>query len=98
MIEPVAALQLLAPLAAPSIASSQQPGITFSQMLRQGVTATDAKVVEADRLVKEFALDDSIPAHQVTFALEEARLSLEFMVQVRNRLVESYQQLTNMQV
>lgn len=72
--------------------------VSFDEMLKAGIQATDSKVAEADRLVQAFALDDSIPAHHVTFALEEARLSLELMLQVRNRLLEGYQQIMNMQV
>jgi flagellar hook-basal body complex protein FliE len=34
----------------------------------------------------------------VTFALEQARLSLELMLQVRSRLVEGYQQIMGMQL
>jgi len=72
--------------------------VSFSQMLSAGVESTNAKIAEADRLVVAFATDNTIPAHQVTLALEEARLSLEFMVQVRNRMVEGFQQIMNMQV
>jgi flagellar hook-basal body complex protein FliE len=71
---------------------------SFQQLLSAGVAATDAKIAEADRLVAAFAVDNDIPVHQVTFALEEARLSLEMMIQVRNRLIEGYQQIMNMQV
>lgn len=71
---------------------------SFGQLLRDGVANTEAKVVEADRMAKAFVLDDSIPVHQVTYALENARLSLELMLQVRSKLVEGYQQLMNMQI
>jgi len=36
--------------------------------------------------------------HQVTLALEQARLSVELAMQVRQRLVESYRELMNMQL
>jgi flagellar hook-basal body complex protein FliE len=72
--------------------------VSFSEMLIKGVEQTNAKLVEADHLVAAFAVDDSIPAHQVTYALEEARLSLELMLQVRNRVIDTYQQMMNMQV
>lgn len=98
MIDPVATIGALAPVLNVPTSAMSRPAVSFSQMLRQGVDATNAKLVEADRLVTAFALDGSIPAHQVTFALEEARLSVELMIQVRNRLVEGYQQITNMQV
>lgn len=73
-------------------------GSSFSQILLDGVGKVDEAVASADAQVKAFVLDDSIPLHQVTFALEEARLSLELMLQVRGRLVESYQQIMQMQL
>ncbi len=70
----------------------------FGSLLVQGIAAVDAKVAQADALVAQFAIDDSIPVHQVTVALEEARLSVEFAMQVRARLVEGYKELMNMQL
>jgi len=71
---------------------------SFSQMLLNGVDNVNQKLINADATAKAFVLDDSIPLHQVTFALEQARLSLELMMQVRSRLVEGYQELSRMQL
>ena len=71
---------------------------SFSQMLTDGINRVNSDVLQANSMVRAFALDDSIPVHQVTFALEQARLSLEMMMQIRSRLVEGYQQLMNMQL
>jgi flagellar hook-basal body complex protein FliE len=71
---------------------------SFAQMLSDGIASVDAKAQTADSMVRAFALDDSIPVHQVSFALEQARASLSLMLQVRNRMVEGYQQLMNMQL
>jgi flagellar hook-basal body complex protein FliE len=73
-------------------------GPSFGNMLLDGVNAVSDKAASADKMVRAFALDDSIPVHQVTFALEQARLSLELMLQVRSRIVEGYQQLMGMQL
>ncbi len=74
-------------------------GASFADMLSNGVDAVNNKVLEADRLVRAFTLDDSaVPVHQVTYALEQARLSLDLMMQVRSRLIDGYQQLMNMQL
>jgi flagellar hook-basal body complex protein FliE len=69
---------------------------SFSQMLVDGINGVSDKVASADALAKAFTLDDSIPVHQVTYALENARLSFELMLQVRGRLLEGYSQLMNM--
>lgn len=100
MIEAVNAVALISPLMANQAPSAPglATGISFEQLLRQGIETADSKIAEADRLVTAFTLDNDVPAHQVMFALEQARLSMELMVQVRNRLVEGYQQIMNMQV
>lgn len=73
-------------------------GTGFGEILAAGLRQVENRVSTADGLVRQFALDDSIPLHQVTFALEEARLSVELAMQVRARLVESYRELMNMQL
>jgi len=95
----VAALSAAETLAAGGGVPAGRPaGATFSQVLLDGIDTVNRRVVEADSLVRAFAVDDSIPLHRVTFALEEARLSLELMMQVRARLVESYQRMMEMQL
>jgi flagellar hook-basal body complex protein FliE len=85
----------LEPAAAPGTAALPQ---SFATILSSGLDSVNAKLVHADDLVRRFALDDNVPVHQVTFALEEARLSLELTMQVRQRLVDSYRELMNMQL
>ena len=87
-----AAIQQL-PMAAPTV-----NGGSFASFLTQSLRTMETKVAHADQMVKAFALDDSIPVHQVTYALEEARLSVELAMQVRTRLLEGYRELMNMQL
>lgn len=82
-------------LAAPMV---QPPSPGFADVLAAGFEAMTTKVAAADDLVRRFALDDSIPVHQVTYALEEARLSVELTMQVRARLAEGYREMMNMQL
>ncbi|WP_205757435.1 flagellar hook-basal body complex protein FliE [Lysobacter enzymogenes] len=88
-----AAPQTAAPAAAPPAA-----GQDFGSMLLANVMHADASVQAAESAVQAFALDGQAPPHQVMLALEEARMSLHFALQVRNRLVEGYQELMRMQL
>ena len=72
---------------------------SFGQLFSEGLADVNEKVANADRLVRSFALDESsVPIHQVTIALEEARLAVELAMQVRTRLVEAYKELMNTQL
>jgi flagellar hook-basal body complex protein FliE len=90
----------LAPQAvAPPLAHSQAaPAGGCGQMLTQGLSSVEHKIDKANELVKAFALDDSVPVHQVTIALEDAKLALDMAMQIRTRLVDAYREIMNMQL
>ncbi len=94
----IVAPQLVGRLSAAHAPTGTSAATSFAEMLTHGIAATNAKVAEADRLVAQAAVDSSVPLHQVTYALEQARLSFELMIQLRNRLIETSQQLMNMQL
>jgi flagellar hook-basal body complex protein FliE len=71
---------------------------SFGGMLLSGVQQVDTSVTAANNAVMDFALGKDVPPHQVVMALEDARLSLQFALQVRSRLVEGYQELMRMQL
>ena len=91
-------LTRLGPALAPAAAQPPAAQASFGDILAGGMRQVEAKVADADALVRRFAVDDSVPLHQVTYALEEARLAVELAMQVRTRLVESYRELMNMQL
>ncbi len=75
-----------------------QSGSSFGDMFAAGLRDLDAKVAKADGLVEAYAGGAAIPVHEVTIALEQARLSVELAVEVRSRLLETYRDFMNMQL
>lgn len=82
----------------PTISEPTAPSRNFGEMLASGLQDVENKIDNANQLVRAFAVDDSIPVHQVTIALEEARIAVELAMQVRTRLVEGYREIMNMQL
>jgi len=78
--------------------SAKDPASSFADILVSMVDKVEGKIETANGLVQQFAVDDNVPVHRVTFALEEARLSAEMMIQFRTRLVEGYREIMNMQL
>ena len=98
MATPANDIQPLRDIAPNALSTVPQAGGDFSNIIADSLAKVDAKVAHADRMVTRFAVDDSTPIHQVTIALEEARLSVEVAMQVRQRFVEGYRELMNMQL
>jgi flagellar hook-basal body complex protein FliE len=95
--------QVTAPLGKPPVApgdlpSTQAPSTGFAQMLEGLVNSVDVKQAQADAITNKVLLGDSGQLHQSVIAMQEATTALSLMVQVRNKLVDSYQELMRMQV
>lgn len=72
-------------------------GEGFGQMLDGLVATVDAKQNEAKAITQKVLLGDSDQLHQSVIAMQEAGVSFSLMVEVRNKLIESYQELMRMQ-
>ncbi len=81
--------------AAPGAASAANG---FGHMLEGLVDTVSTKQAEASALTQRVLLGDSDQLHQSVIAMQEASVAFTLMVEVRNKLVESYQELMRMQV
>src|ERR1041385_6138964 len=84
----------LAPAGAPSAAPTEG----FTQMLDGLVQTVESKQQASQEMTKKVLLGDSDQLHQSVIAMQEASVAFSMMVEVRNKLVESYQELMRMQV
>lgn len=89
----------IAPGLSDGVQAAPAPGSSgFGQMLDGLVSMVDAKQTQASDLTRKVLLGDSDQLHQSIIAMQEASTSLSLMVEVRNKLVDSYQELMRMQV
>lgn len=73
-------------------------GRPFSEFLGEMVRDVNAKQAEAGRTVDGLLSGQNVPLHQAVIAVEEANVSFQLMVEVRNKLLDSYQELMRMQI
>jgi flagellar hook-basal body complex protein FliE len=72
--------------------------VDFSAWLSSEIEKVNGQVLAADQQIRDLALGRTQNLHQVMIAIEEAKLSLQLMVQVRNRALEAYQDILRMQI
>lgn len=75
-----------------------RPAASFEGVLGQFVGQVDGKLKTAGDAVHGLLSGEPVPLHRVMIAAEEASVSFQLMVEVRNKLLESYQELMRMQV
>ena len=91
---------LAPPAQAPRPAGSTpgRPQGSFGEMLKQAVSEINQLQNSADKAITNVQLGQSGSIHEAMIALEKADLSFRAMMQVRNKILEAYQEVMRMQV
>jgi flagellar hook-basal body complex protein FliE len=85
----------LQPAALPG--ASGAPG-DFASWLTQSLDGVNQQLVQADHGLQSLATGEAQNLHQVMISLEQARVGIQLLAQVRNRLLDAYQEILRMQV
>jgi len=97
-VVPFNELQKLGPSALQQPLSASPPGASFGNLLGQMVNEVGAKQAAAGDAVSGVLSGQNVSLHQAMIAMQEANVSFQLMVEVRNKLLESYQELMRMQI
>lgn len=84
------------PLAAASAASPSGPG--FDNLLGGFINEVSQKQTAASDAISGMLSGKNVSLHQAMISMEEANVSFQMMVEVRNKLLDSYQELMRMQI
>jgi flagellar hook-basal body complex protein FliE len=74
------------------------PSNTFGTLVSEGLHRVDAQLHTSETDLQRLATGNVDNLHQIMIRLEETRLSFQLMMQVRNRVLDSYQEVMRMQV
>ena len=87
-----------AAVAGAEAAQSADTKKSFSDILDKLVGEVDGTIKAADAEKAKVLSGESTNLHQAMIAMQEAGVAFSMMVEVRNKLVESYQEIMRMQV
>jgi flagellar hook-basal body complex protein FliE len=79
-------------------ARETDPAGSFGSVLGRMVNEVNQSQLQAQDAIHSLQSGGNVSLHQAVIAMEEASISFQLMVEVRNRLLESYQEVMRMQV
>lgn len=71
---------------------------SFGDVFKKFVEDVNGLQVQADEQIDKLASGEINDVHNVMIAVEEANTAMEYMVEIRNKIVEAYQEIMRMQV
>lgn len=93
------------PVPAPSDAAAGTAGAgapggkaSFGEILKDSLAQVNSLQHEADAAIQSLATGGTATLHDTMLAVEKAELSFRLMMQVRNKIVDAYQEILRMQV
>jgi len=85
----------------PDMAGKTKPGEEdggFGGILKQAIAQVAGQQQQAETTMNSFLRGESEEVHKVALDVQRAELSMEMFLQVRNKVVQAYQEVMRMQL
>jgi len=79
-------------------AGEAKGGGSFASVLESSLSEVNRLQQKADASISALATGNKVGLHETMIAMEEASVSFKLMMQVRNKIVEAYQEVMRIQV
>lgn len=81
-----------------ALANTQPSDDSFSTMLGKMVAEVNNQQISASQTVNNLQAGGDVQLHQAVIGMEEANVSFQLMVEVRNKLLDAYQEIMKLTV
>ena len=71
---------------------------SFGQIFKDLISDTNKLQSDATQIAERFAMGEIADIHEVMIAAEKAGVAFELVMEIRNKLIEAYQEFMRMQV
>jgi flagellar hook-basal body complex protein FliE len=80
----------------PELSPKELQGHGFSKVLETAIRTVDRLQHESEAAQQAYAQREAVDLHDVLIKIEEAEVAFKTMMEVRNKLVESYNEIMRM--
>lgn len=71
---------------------------SFGAFLKDAIQDVNSKQIKSDELTQKLILGENVDLHNVMIAAQKASIALNATMEVRNKVVEAYQEIIRMPV
>jgi flagellar hook-basal body complex protein FliE len=70
----------------------------FGEILKDAISTVNDLQQQSDQQIQKYMAGETQDLHTTVIAMQEADLSFQMMMQVRNKIVQAYQEIMRMQM
>jgi len=82
----------------PQKSGSEKSGTGFGEILKDAISTANELQKQSDQEIQKLMTGESQDLHTTVIAMQKADLSFQMMMQVRNKIVQAYQEIMRMQM
>jgi flagellar hook-basal body complex protein FliE len=71
---------------------------SFSNVIKDALDKVNDKQVDSNKKIEGLIKGESVSMHDIMISAQEAQMSMQLMVEVRNKVYEAYQELNRVQL
>lgn len=72
--------------------------IEFGQVMEDAINKVNTSQVNANNKIEAFIKGEDVTMHEVMLSVQESQMSMQLMLEVRNKLVEAYKEINGVQL
>ncbi|MTI80195.1 MAG: flagellar hook-basal body complex protein FliE [Firmicutes bacterium] len=80
----------------PAVKKDDNNAVAFGDALNNAIDKLNESQLKAEEMKEQFVVGKVQDIHQVTIAMQEAKISMNLALEVRNKMLEAYQELSRM--
>lgn len=70
----------------------------FGDLIKEALDKVNDKQVQSNQKIQDLIKGENVSMHDVMLSAQEAQLSMQLMIEVRNKIYEAYQELNRVQL
>ncbi|MBS4189226.1 flagellar hook-basal body complex protein FliE [Bacillus sp. FJAT-49705] len=71
---------------------------SFASVLKESINNVNELQINSDKMTEKLVRGENVDLHQVMIASQKASISLQATIEIRNKVIEAYQEVMRMQV
>lgn len=72
--------------------------VTFADTLKESIEKVNMLQLEADQAIVDFATEENPDIHNTMIAIQKADVSFKVMMEVRNKILQAYEEVMRMRM
>ncbi|MFF5993310.1 flagellar hook-basal body complex protein FliE [Lysinibacillus sp. KU-BSD001] len=81
-----------------AVVTSAEAQKTFANTLKEAITNVNDKQIQSDMMTEKLINGGDVELHEVMIASQKASITLNATMEVRNKVIEAYQEIMRMNV